>query len=83
MFYVQGIDNKNQKKLSALNKARALNGLDQNIKHEFLSRISKCKYINSHGGGPALGQAGGFSRLDRWRSWVNEIKRFLVITLSD
>ena len=42
---VQSIDNKNQKKLSALNKARALNGLDQDIKHEFLSRISKCKHI--------------------------------------
>ena len=42
---VQSIDNKNQKKLSALNKARALNDLDQDIKHEFLSRISKCKHI--------------------------------------
>ena len=49
-------------------------------------RIQSCylQLINScHGGGPALGQAGGLSRLDRWRSWVNEIKRFLVITLSD
>ena len=30
----------------------------------------------SHDGGPALGQAGGFSRLDWWRSLVNEIKVF-------
>ena len=30
----------------------------------------------SHGGGPALGQAGRFSRLDWWRSWVNGIQGF-------
>ena len=34
------------------------------------------EHLKSHGGGPALGQAGELSRLDRWRSWVKGIKGF-------
>ena len=53
------------------------------VNTSFQIHILFYEILVSHGGGPALGQAGGLSRLDRWRSWVNEIKRFLVITLSD
>ena len=52
-------------------------------RHIKMNQAISHRDLKGHDGGPALGQAGGLSRLDRWRSWVNEIKRFLVITLSD
>ena len=38
---------------------------------------------NSHVEAPAVGKASGLSKLDRWRSLLNGIKRLVGVTLSD